>query len=82
VGTGVQCKLGIWAGDRIPGPFYISPGLFPLALGVLDGPALDTSREPPAPGWLNPVILATQEAEIRRTVVGRQPKQIVCENLS
>jgi hypothetical protein len=29
-----------------------------------------------------PVILATQEAEIRRTVVQSQPRQIVCETLS
>jgi hypothetical protein len=29
-----------------------------------------------------PIILATQETEIRRTVVGSQPKQIVCETLS
>jgi hypothetical protein len=29
-----------------------------------------------------PVILATQEAESRRTVVQSQPKQIVCKTLS
>jgi hypothetical protein len=29
-----------------------------------------------------PVILATQEAEIRRIVVISQPRQIVCETLS
>jgi hypothetical protein len=27
-----------------------------------------------------PVILATQEAEIRRIVIGSQPKQIVLQN--
>jgi hypothetical protein len=32
--------------------------------------------------WLTPVILAPQEAEIRRTVVGSQPRQIVCKTLS
>jgi hypothetical protein len=32
--------------------------------------------------WLTPVILATQEAEIRRTVVQSQPRQIVCKILS
>jgi hypothetical protein len=32
--------------------------------------------------WLTPVILATQEAEIRRITVRRQPKQIVHETLS
>jgi hypothetical protein len=29
-----------------------------------------------------PIILVTQEAEIRRIVVRSQPEQIVCENLS
>jgi hypothetical protein len=32
--------------------------------------------------WLMPVILATQEAEIRRIVVQIQPRQIVCKTLS
>jgi hypothetical protein len=32
--------------------------------------------------WLKPVILATQEAEIRKIVVGSQPKQIVHKTLS
>jgi hypothetical protein len=32
--------------------------------------------------WLIPVILATQEAEIRRIAVGSQPKQIVLKTLS
>jgi tRNA U54 and U55 pseudouridine synthase Pus10 len=32
--------------------------------------------------WLTLVILATQEAEIRRIVVGSQPGQIVLETLS
>jgi hypothetical protein len=32
--------------------------------------------------WLTPIILATQEIEIRRIVVRSQPRQIVCENLS
>jgi hypothetical protein len=31
--------------------------------------------------WLTPVILATQEAEIRRTTVQSQHRQIVCETL-
>jgi hypothetical protein len=32
--------------------------------------------------WLTPVILATQEAEIRRIIVQSQPSQIVQETLS
>jgi hypothetical protein len=32
--------------------------------------------------WFTPVILATQEAEIRRIVVRSQPGQIVCKILS
>jgi hypothetical protein len=32
--------------------------------------------------WLTPVILATQEAEIRRIVVRSQPREIVLETLS
>jgi hypothetical protein len=32
--------------------------------------------------WLTPVLLATQEAEIRRIMVQIQPRQIVFETLS
>jgi hypothetical protein len=32
--------------------------------------------------WLTPAILVTQEAEIRRMAVRRQPWQIVCKALS
>jgi hypothetical protein len=32
--------------------------------------------------WLMPVILASQEAEIKRIKVRGQPRQIVCETLS
>jgi hypothetical protein len=32
--------------------------------------------------WLKPVILATQEAEIRKIVVRNQPGQIACEIVS
>jgi hypothetical protein len=39
-------------------------------------------RESNGHQWLMPVILATQEAEIRRIMVGSLPGQIVCETLS
>jgi hypothetical protein len=32
--------------------------------------------------WLTPVILATQEAELRRIMFQSQPRQIACETLS
>jgi hypothetical protein len=32
--------------------------------------------------WLTPIILATQEVEIRRITVQSPPRQIVCETLS
>jgi hypothetical protein len=32
--------------------------------------------------WFTPITLDTQEAEIRRTVLWSQPKQIVCKTLS
>jgi hypothetical protein len=32
--------------------------------------------------WCTPIILATQEAEIRRIKVQSQPRQIVCNTLS
>jgi hypothetical protein len=32
--------------------------------------------------WLKPVILATQEAEIRRITAQGQPREIVCKTLS
>jgi hypothetical protein len=32
--------------------------------------------------WLTPIILATQEAEIRKMMVQSQPGQIVCKTLS
>jgi hypothetical protein len=32
--------------------------------------------------WLTPIILATQEEEVRKIVARSQPGQIVCETLS
>jgi hypothetical protein len=32
--------------------------------------------------WLTPIILATQEAEVRRIMVGSQPGQMVHKTLS
>jgi hypothetical protein len=32
--------------------------------------------------WLTPVILATQEAEIRKIMVKSQPRPIICKTLS
>jgi hypothetical protein len=39
-------------------------------------------RENTRPWWLTPVILATQEAEIKRIAVRSQPGQIVCKILA
>jgi hypothetical protein len=39
-------------------------------------------KRPSGCWWLTPVILATQEAEIRRIMVRSQPRQIVHETLS
>jgi hypothetical protein len=44
---------------------------------VLLSKAISTRRQ-----WLVPIILATQEAKIRRTVVQSQPGQIVGKTLS
>jgi hypothetical protein len=43
---------------------------------------LDGHSSRPAHQWLTPVILATQEAKIRRIVVRNQPRQIVSKILS
>jgi hypothetical protein len=44
--------------------------------------SLHLERQKARHWWLTPVILATQEAEIRRIVVRNQPEQIVKETLS
>jgi hypothetical protein len=45
--------------------------------------ALSTSRKLSSwASWLTPMIPATQEAEIRRTVLQSQPGQIILETLS
>jgi hypothetical protein len=50
------------------------------ALGSI--PALKKNGFLPRHQWLTPVILATQESEIRRIVVRSQLGQIVCKTLS
>jgi hypothetical protein len=47
-----------------------------LALGEIVKNGREARRQ-----WLTPVILATQEAEIRRITVQSQPRQIVHETL-
>jgi hypothetical protein len=42
----------------------------------------DKEEELAKPQWLMPIILASQEAEIRRIMVQSQPRKIVPENLS
>jgi hypothetical protein len=44
--------------------------------------SLKTGKDIARRWWLTPVILATQEAEIRRITVRSQPRQIVLETLS
>jgi hypothetical protein len=43
---------------------------------------LKFKKKPARHWWLTPIILATQEAEIRRIAVRTQPGQIVHEPLS
>jgi hypothetical protein len=44
--------------------------------------SLINSLELGVSGWLMPVILATQEVEIRRMALGSQPEELVQETLS
>jgi hypothetical protein len=63
-----------------PWPPQLSPGWCQNPAAVL---ASFSIRNTPAGCWcLTPIILATQEAEIRRITVQSQPGQIVLETLS
>jgi hypothetical protein len=57
-----------------PYPWVLDPGFNQLQIKTI----LARARH----WWLTPVILATQEAEIRRIEVRSQPRQIVQEILS
>jgi hypothetical protein len=64
------------AGDRSPGLNNTQVE----SLVVKETPIKTTLRA--GCWWLMPVILATQEAEIRRITAQSQLRQIVCETLS
>jgi hypothetical protein len=56
---------------------FIMPPGFPLTVSTQQ-----TLLGQPGGQWLTPVILASQEAELRRIVVQSQPRQTVQETLS
>jgi hypothetical protein len=61
-------------------PFF--PILFPKSVITIVKPLFPSLRAFTAGHpWLTPVILATQEAEMRRITVRSQPGEIVCETL-
>jgi hypothetical protein len=52
------------------------------SLGYIVRPYLKDRKKQARCWWLNPVILDTQEAEIKRITVQSEPRQIVFETLS
>jgi hypothetical protein len=57
--------------------FLRSETIVLISVTTAPNKALDRSGDNSLAQWLSPVILATQEAEIRRIMVGSQTRQIV-----
>jgi hypothetical protein len=64
---------------------YVMVCLFAFSISMFQNFAWNILKNQLSGGrrwWLKPIILATQEADIRRTTVQSQPRQIVHETLA